>query len=109
MVLAQRLPVLGRAEEGNIACFIYLVHGTLEGRLGSLFVIHLDPWCSIVEVGREDNLNIVDYEEWCVVGPAGGRPQAPEHHGKLHDPLSAELVQLDEDPRLEALWTMPFT
>ena len=31
VVPSQRLLVLGRAEEGNIACFIQLVHGILEG------------------------------------------------------------------------------
>ena len=75
MVPAQRLLVLGRAEEGNITCFIKLVHGILEGRLSSLFIIRPDPWCSIVEVGREDSLGTIDHEEWHVVGGlARGHP-----------------------------------
>ena len=75
MVPSQCLLVLGRAEGGNIARFIQLVHGVLEGRLGSLFVIRPNPWCSIIEVGREDSLGTVDHEEWCVAGgPVGGRP-----------------------------------
>ena len=104
MVPSQRLLVLGRAEEGNIACFIQLVHGILEGRLGSLFIVRPDPRCSIVEVGREDNLGTIDHEEWRVAGgSAGGHPQALEHRGKLDDPSSTKLVQPVEDPRLEAL------
>ena len=51
VVPAQRLLVLGRAEEGNIVCFIELVHGIFEGRLGPLFVIYPDPRHSVVEVG----------------------------------------------------------
>ena len=43
VVPAQHLLVVGRAEEGNVACFIELVHGILEGRLDSLFVVRLDP------------------------------------------------------------------
>ena len=50
MVLSQCLLVLGRAEEGDIARFVQLVHGVLEGCLGSLFIIRPNPWCSIVEV-----------------------------------------------------------
>ena len=84
--------------------FVRLVHGILEGRLSSLFVVHPNPWRSIVKVGREDSLGTIDHEEWHVAGgPAGGRPQAPEHHGKLHDPSSAKLVQPVKDPRFEAL------
>ena len=48
---AQRLLVLGRAEEGNITCFIKLIHGVLEGRLSFLLVVCPDPRRSIVEVG----------------------------------------------------------
>ena len=58
VVPSQRLLVLGRAEEGNITRFIQLVHGILEGNLGSLFVICPDPWRSIVEVGWEDGLGM---------------------------------------------------
>ena len=96
--------VPSRAEEGDITRFIQPIHGILEGRLGSLFVVRLDPRCSIIEVGREDSLETIDHEEWHVAdGPAGGRSQALEHRGKLRDPLSAKLVQPVEDPRLEAL------
>ena len=85
-------------------CFIQLVHGILEGRLGSLFVVRPDPRHSIIEVSREDSLRTIDHEEWCVAGGlAGGHPQVPEHHGKLRDPSSTKLVQLVKDPRLEAL------
>ena len=94
MVMAQSLLVLGQAEEGNIACFIQLVHGILEGYLGSLFVVHPNPRCSIVEVGREDSLGTVDHEEWCVAdGLTRGCPQAPEHRGKFRDPSSTKLAQ----------------
>ena len=104
VVPAQRLLVLGQVEEGNIACFIVLIHGILEGHLSSLLVVRPDPWRSRVEVGREDSLGTIDHKEWRVAGGlARGRPQAPEHHGKLHNPLSAKLVQPVEDPRLEAL------
>ena len=58
VVPSQRLLVLGRAEECNVARFIQLVHGILEGLLGSLFIMHPDPWCSIVEVGREARLGL---------------------------------------------------
>ena len=51
MVVAQRLLVLGRAEEGNIADLIELIHGVFRGRLGTLRVICSDPRCSIVKVG----------------------------------------------------------
>ena len=74
MVPSQRLLVLGRAKEGNIACFIQLVHGILEGRLGSLFIVHPNPWRSIVEVGREDSLGTVDHEKWCSRWPGEGHP-----------------------------------
>ena len=63
MVPAQRLLVLGRAEEGDVACFIQLVHGILEGCLSSLFIVRPNPWCSIVEVGWEDSLRTIDHEE----------------------------------------------
>ena len=43
MVPSQRLLVLGRAEEGNIACFVQLVHGVLVGCLSSLFAVCPDP------------------------------------------------------------------
>ena len=75
MVPAQRPVVLSRAEEGNIARLIELIHGILEGCLGSLLVVRPDPRCSIVEVGRGDSLGAVDHEEWCVTGGlAGARP-----------------------------------
>ena len=91
-------------EEGNVTRFIPLVYGILEGCLGSLFIVHPDPWCSIVEVGREDGFGIIDHEEWSVAsGPARGRPQTLEHHRKFCDPSSTKLVQSVEDPRLEAL------
>ena len=93
VVLLQRLLVLGRAEEGNVARFIQLVHGILEGRIGSLFVVRPDHRRSIIEVDREDSLGTVDHEEWRVAsGPTRGRPQAPEHHGKLCDPSFTKLV-----------------
>ena len=96
--------VLGQAEEGNVARFIQLVHGVLEGSLGSLFVVRPDPWHSIVEVGREDSLGTIDHEEWCVAGGlARSRPQALEHREKLYDPSSTQLIQPVEDPRLEVL------
>ena len=80
-------------EEGNIACFIQLVHGILEGRLSSLFIVCPDPRRSIIEVGQEDGIRTIDHEEWCVAsGLARGRPQALEHRGKLRDPSSAKLV-----------------
>ena len=104
VVPAQRPLVVSRADEGYIACLVELIHGVLEARLDSLLVVRLDPRCSIVKVGWEDSLGTVDHEEGCVAGgPAGGRPQALEHHGKLHDPSSAKLVQPIEDPRLKAL------
>ena len=104
MVPSQRLLVLGRAEEGNIACFIELICGILKGCLGSLLIVRPDPRCSIIEVGQDDSLGTVYHEEWCVAGGlARGRPQSPEHHEKLCDPSFAKLVQTVEDPRLEAL------
>ena len=104
VVPVQHLLVLGLLEEGNIAHFIYLVHGILEDHLGSLFVVRPDPRRSIVEVGWEDSLRTVDHEEWHVAGsPARGCPQALEHYGKLDEPSSAKLVQPIEDPRLESL------
>ena len=81
-------------EEGNIARFIQLVHGILMGCLGSLFIVHLDPWRSIIEVGWEDVLGTVDHEEGCVAsGSARSCPQAPEYGRKLSEPARAELVQ----------------
>ena len=75
VVLAQRLLVLGQAEKGNVTRFIELIHGILEGRLGSLLIVHPDPRCSIVEVGQVDCLGTIDHEEGCVAGgPAGGHP-----------------------------------
>ena len=72
VVPAQHLLVLGRVEEDNVACFIKLIHGVLEGRLGSLLVVRPNPRRSIVEVGWEDHLGTVDHEERCVAGsPAG--------------------------------------
>jgi len=62
VVSAQCLLVLGRVEEGNVVRFIELIHGILEGCLGSLLVVRSDPRCSIVEVGRDDSLRTVDHE-----------------------------------------------
>ena len=46
----------------------------------------------------------MDHEEWRVAGgPVGGRPQAPEHCGKIRDPSSDKPVHSVKDPRLEAL------
>ena len=74
------------------------------GCLGSLFIGRSDSWHSIVEVRREDGLETVDHEERRVAGGlAGNCPQAPEHHRELGDPTRAKLIQLVEDPRLEAL------
>ena len=63
VVPAQRLLVLSRAEEGNVVHLVKVIHGILEGRLGSLLVVHPDPRRSIIEVGREDSLGTVDHEE----------------------------------------------
>ena len=83
---------------------VELIHGVLEGCLGSLLVVRPDPRRPIVEVGREDSLGTIDHEEGCVAsGPARGYPQALEHYGELCDPSSTKLVQLVEDPRLKAL------
>ena len=80
VVPSQCLLVLGRAKEDDIMSFIQLVHGVLVGCLGSLFVIHPDPWRSIVEVGWEDDLRTVDHEERRVAGGlAGGCSQALEY------------------------------
>ena len=96
--------VLGREEEGNVACFIKLIHGVLEEHLGSLLIVRLDPRRSVVEVGRGDRFGTVDHEERRVTGrPARGRPQALEYRGKLHSPSSTDFVQSVEDSRLEAL------
>ena len=74
------------------------------GCFGSLFVVCYDSWCSIVEVGWEDDLGTIDHEERRVAGgPAGSCPQALEHRRELSDPVCTELVQLVEDPRLDAL------
>ena len=79
VVLSQLLLVLGRAEEGDVTCFVQLVHGVLVGCLGSLFVVRPDPWRSIVEVSWEDGLRTIDHEEGCVAGGStGGCPQALE-------------------------------
>ena len=104
MVLSQRLLVLGRAEEGDVASFVQLVHGVLMGCLGSLFIVCPDPWCSIVEVGWEDGLRTIDHEERCVAsGSTKSCPQAPEHRRELGDLACTKLVQPVEDPRVEAL------
>ena len=85
-------------------CFLQLVHGILEGCLGSLLIVRPDPRCSIVEVGQEDSLGTVDHEEGCVAGgPARSCPQALEHHRELRDPSSTNIIEPVEDPRLEAM------
>ena len=63
VVPSQRLLVLGRAEEGDVASFVQLVHGVFVGCLSSLFVVCSDSWRSIVEVLWEDSLRTVDHEE----------------------------------------------
>ena len=74
------------------------------GCFGSLLVVCSEPWRSIVEVHREDGLGIVDHEERRVAGgSARSCSQAPEYSGELDDLACAELVQLVEDPELEAL------
>ena len=86
VVPVQCLLVLGQAEEGNVARFILLVHGILEGCLGSLFVICPDPRRSIIEVSQADSLRTIDHEEWRVAGGSTrGHPQALEHHEKFGD------------------------
>ena len=72
VVLVQHLLVLSQAEEGNFTCLIELIHGILEGCLGSLLVVLTNPRCSVVEVSWEDRLGTVDLEERCVADrPAG--------------------------------------
>ena len=44
VVPTQCLLVLGQAEKGNITRFIELIHGILEGCLGSLLILRPDPW-----------------------------------------------------------------
>ena len=56
MVPSQRLLVLGRAEEGDVARFVQLVHDILVGHPGSLFIVRPKPWHSIVDVSWEDGL-----------------------------------------------------
>ena len=63
VVPSQRLLVLGRMEEGDVAGFVQLVHGILVGCLGSFFVVCFDPWCSVVKVRREDGLDTVDHKK----------------------------------------------
>ena len=80
VVPSQRLLVLGRAEEGDLARFIQLVHGVLVGCLGSLFIVCPDPWHSIVEVSWEDGLGTIDHEEGRAAGGSiRGCPQALEY------------------------------
>jgi hypothetical protein len=43
VVPTQRLLVLGRVEDGDVACFIKLIHGVLEECLGLLLLLHHDP------------------------------------------------------------------
>ena len=43
VVSSQCLLVLCRVEEGDVACFIQLVHGILMACLGSLFVVRPNP------------------------------------------------------------------
>ena len=75
-----------------------------KGKNDPLFVVCSDSWCSIVKVRWENSLGGVDHEEGCVAGgPAGSCPQAPKHRRELGDPARVELVQLVEDPGLEAL------
>ena len=75
MVPAQHLLVLSRAEEGSVARIVELIHGILEGRLGSLLVVCPNPRCSIVEVDWEDGFRAVDHEKWHVTGcPVAGCP-----------------------------------
>ena len=77
---------------------------SLKGCLGSLFVVWSDSWCSLVKVHREDGLGTVDHKERHVAGGlARSYPWAPEHHRELSDLVCTKLVQLVEDPRLEAL------
>jgi hypothetical protein len=104
MVPTQRLLVLGRVEEGNVACFIKLIHGILKERLGLLLLIHHDPRCSIVKVGWEDHLRAIDHEEGRVAcRPAGGCSQTPKHCAELHNPSPAKFVVLVEYFGLDAL------
>ena len=77
VVPAQRLLVLGRAEEGNVVHFIKLIHGILEGHLGSLLVVRPNPRRSIVEVNREDSLGTINHEEGCVAGGSSLGSRAP--------------------------------
>ena len=75
MVPTQCLLVLSRAEEGNVVRLVELIHGILEGCLGSLLVVRPDPRRSIIEVGWEVSLGTMDHEEWRVAGgPARGHP-----------------------------------
>ena len=83
---------------------VELIHGVLEGRLGSLLIVHPDPRRSIVEVSREDSLGTIDHEEGSVAsGLARGHPQASEHRGKLHDPMPTKLIQPVENPSVGTL------
>ena len=42
---------------------VELIHGILEGRLSSLFVVRPDRRRSIIEVSREDSLRTMDHEK----------------------------------------------
>ena len=80
VVPSQHLLVLGQAKEGDVMCFIQLVHGILVGWLGSMFIIYPDPWRSIVEVGWEFGLKTIDHEEGRVAGGSTRScPQALEY------------------------------
>jgi hypothetical protein len=84
--------------------FFELIQGIFKEFLGLLLLIHHYRWCSIVEVSWEDCLGAIDHEERSVASClARGCPQTPKHHGELRNPPSAELVELVEDSRLDAL------
>jgi hypothetical protein len=69
-----------------------------------LVVVRSDPWRSIFQVSREDDLGSIDHEERheaCC--SARGRPQTLEDRREFHNPSTAKFVQPVEDPWLEAL------
>jgi hypothetical protein len=91
-------------EEGDVTHFVKLIHSIIEEFLGHLLFIHHDPRRSIVKVGWEDCLGTIDREEGRVARRlAWGHPQAAQNRREFRDPLSPKLVELVEDPRLDAL------
>lgn len=94
VISPQRLLVFSRMEEGDVLCFVDLIHSILKRHFVALLVVGAHSGHSVLKVCQQNGLGSVDHEEGSKASCATlGRPKAPKDQGQLHCPSTAKLRQ----------------